>query len=253
MPNSASWAAAKPTRTASAIAVDDQSALLVVPAMAWAATPKASAPPRLAQDTVRRALPQHPAVRCSIRSGFLHLALGPGARGGRAPRRASAPRAAAPRHLRGVPRAAALRLLGARRRQPHLSPARRRAARRAPATTAMSSCCCAKGVITPIRSRPTRCAISSSPASAGMRILPEMTLSRGAASCSGDVLLVCTDGLWAPLDDAAHRQRLRHPGPVAARDAGRARGAGRRRTAGAGSDNTSRPPLRCSTKEQSRP
>ena len=57
----------------------------------------------------------------------------------------------------------------------------------------------------------------------GDPILPEMAISPRRALQPDDVLLVCTDGFWANLDESADRQRLRDARTVAARYAGGAR------------------------------
>ena len=48
----------------------------------------------------------------------------------------------------------------------------------------------------------------------GDAILPQMTLSPRLALVAGDVLLVCTDGFWAGLDDASIAGAFVTPGPL---------------------------------------
>jgi serine/threonine protein phosphatase PrpC len=77
----------------------------------------------------------------------------------------------------------------------------------------------------------------------GEALVPEMSLSRRQPLQSGDVLLVCTDGLWANLDDASIAAAFATPDTVLLealqRLSERAVAHG-----GAGSDNTSTAALR---------
>ena len=65
----------------------------------------------------------------------------------------------------------------------------------------MSSCCCAKGLIaeSEMRSHPMRnfveCCLG------GDVPLPDMSVTARNKLEPGDVLLVCTDGLWSGLED----------------------------------------------------
>ena len=76
------------------------------------------------------------------------------------------------------------------------------------AITATSSCCCARARSprTKCATHPMRnfveCCIGGDPA------LPEMTISGRHALQPGDVLLLCTDGIWADLRDTRHRRVL---------------------------------------------
>ena len=60
-----------------------------------------------------------------------------------------------------------------------------------------------EGVISPdqLQTHPMRNFVES--CLGGEALVPEMSLSRRQPLQSGDVLLVCTDGLWASLDDAS--------------------------------------------------
>ncbi len=77
----------------------------------------------------------------------------------------------------------------------------------------------------------------------GEALVPEMSLSRRQALQAGDILLVCTDGLWANLDDASIAAAFAAPDTVLdealRRLSERAVAHG-----GAGSDNTSTAVLR---------
>ena len=146
--------------------------------------------------------------------------------------------------MRGVPGAAPLGLLGARRRQPYLSFAPRPAWWPAPAITVTSSCWCARASSAPSRCTIIRCAISSNPASAAKRMLPEMDAEPRRPLETGDVLLVCTDGFWAGLERCDDRRRIRAARDTAARCARGARRAGAERKPAAASDNTSAAALR---------
>ena len=77
----------------------------------------------------------------------------------------------------------------------------------------------------------------------GDPILPEMSLSRRRALEPDDVLLVCTDGLWAHLQDAEIVTELAQRRSRCARSCRRSRERAVKR-AGAGSDNTSAAALR---------
>jgi PPM family protein phosphatase len=76
----------------------------------------------------------------------------------------------------------------------------------------------------------------------GDPILPDMSLSRRRPLRAQDVLLVCTDGLWGPLEDNDIATELGGPGELA----GKLKTLGERavKHAGAGSDNTSAAALR---------
>ena len=77
----------------------------------------------------------------------------------------------------------------------------------------------------------------------GDPMLPEMTISRRRPLERGDVLLVCTDGLWGCAQTTRSRRARARPGAL--RDEARRRSARRRcKRAGAGSDNTSAAALR---------
>jgi PPM family protein phosphatase len=77
----------------------------------------------------------------------------------------------------------------------------------------------------------------------GEALVPEMSLSRRQPLQSGDILLVCTDGLWANLDDASIAAAFAAPDTILfealKRLSERAVAHG-----GAGSDNTSSAVLR---------
>ena len=77
----------------------------------------------------------------------------------------------------------------------------------------------------------------------GELLLPEMDVSRRHALETGDVLLVCTDGLWAGLNDAAVASAFAQPGQPL-QEALAALGAHAVLAAGASSDNTSAAALR---------
>jgi PPM family protein phosphatase len=76
----------------------------------------------------------------------------------------------------------------------------------------------------------------------GDPILPDMSLSRRRPLRPQDVLMVCTDGLWGPLEDNDIASELGGAGELA----GKLRALGERavKRAGAGSDNTSAAALR---------
>ena len=70
-----------------------------------------------------------------------------------------------------------------------------------PATTVMSKCCLREGLITEaqVHGHPMRnyveCCLG------GDAALPEMSISTRRRLQAGDMLLLCTDGLWANLKD----------------------------------------------------
>jgi serine/threonine protein phosphatase PrpC len=76
----------------------------------------------------------------------------------------------------------------------------------------------------------------------GDPILPDMSLSRRRPLQRNDVLLVCTDGLWGPLEDSEIASEAGAPGELR----GKLLRLGERavKRAGAGSDNTSAAALR---------
>jgi serine/threonine protein phosphatase PrpC len=77
----------------------------------------------------------------------------------------------------------------------------------------------------------------------GEALVPEMSLSRRQPLQRGDILLVCTDGLWANLDDASIAAAF--PAPDTALDEALQRLSERAVAhGGAGSDNTSTAALR---------
>jgi serine/threonine protein phosphatase PrpC len=100
-----------------------------------------------------------------------------------------------------------------------------------------------EGVISPdqLQTHPMRNFVES--CLGGEALVPEMSLSRRQPLQSGDVLLVCTDGLWANLDDASIAAAFATPDTVLLealqRLSERAVAHG-----GAGSDNTSTAALR---------
>jgi serine/threonine protein phosphatase PrpC len=100
-----------------------------------------------------------------------------------------------------------------------------------------------EGVISPdqLQTHPMRNFVES--CLGGEALVPEMSLSRRQPLQSGDVLLVCTDGLWANLDDASIAAAFAAPDTVLLealkRLSERAVAHG-----GAGSDNTSTAALR---------
>jgi PPM family protein phosphatase len=100
-----------------------------------------------------------------------------------------------------------------------------------------------EGVISPdqLQTHPMRNFVES--CLGGEALVPEMSLSRRQPLQSGDVLLVCTDGLWASLDDASIAAAFAAPDTVLfealKRLSERAVAHG-----GAGSDNTSSAVLR---------
>jgi len=100
-----------------------------------------------------------------------------------------------------------------------------------------------EGVISPdqLQTHPMRNFVES--CLGGEALVPEMSLSRRQPLQSGDVLLVCTDGLWANLDDASIAAAFAAPDTVLlealTRLSERAVAHG-----GAGSDNTSTAALR---------
>ena len=106
----------------------------------------------------------------------------------------------APRDLRRMHRAGLERLLGPRGRQPRLSPSRRRGRR----THARSQPCRVAGSRGPHHREP-----GPRPPDAQLRrvlhrrhpVLPEMSLSGRNVLHPGDVLLLCSDGLWAGVTD----------------------------------------------------
>jgi len=77
----------------------------------------------------------------------------------------------------------------------------------------------------------------------GELLLPEMDISRRHALEPGDVLLVCTDGLWSGLSDAAVAGAFAQPAQ-SLKDALAALGSQAVLAAGAASDNTSAVALR---------
>ena len=77
----------------------------------------------------------------------------------------------------------------------------------------------------------------------GELLLPEMDISRRHALEAGDVLLVCTDGLWAGLSDAAVAAAFARP-EQPLQEALAALGAQAVAATGASSDNTSAVALR---------
>jgi serine/threonine protein phosphatase PrpC len=77
----------------------------------------------------------------------------------------------------------------------------------------------------------------------GDPILPDMSITPRQLIEPGDVLLVCTDGLWGALRDTELSQRLEVPGSTL-RDSLAALGQLSLARAGAGSDNTSAAALR---------
>ena len=130
--------------------------------------------------------------------GFLHLALGRAHE--ESSRSASASRSKpAARHLRGVPGAGGRGLLGPCRRQPRLSTARGAGARAHPRSQPRRGAA-ARGPHHRGEAQDTRCATSSSAASAATRAARDEHLTRRRLK-PGDVLLLCTDGLWANLND----------------------------------------------------
>ena len=168
--------------------------------MAWAGMPKARAPRKLRCRTLLEALLANAAsgVRSAWDSCICRWAR---ARGSGQARCRLARRGAAARHLRGVPGAGFRRLLGPCRRQPHLSVAPVAGAAIAPAITVMSRCCCAKASSTKPRCTDIRMRNYVECCLGGDAALPEMTISSRRTLKNGDVLLLCTDGLWANLDD----------------------------------------------------
>jgi len=100
-----------------------------------------------------------------------------------------------------------------------------------------------EGVISPdqLQTHPMRNFVES--CLGGEALVPEMSLSRRQPLQAGDVLLVCTDGLWANLDDASIAAAFAAPDTVLfdalKRLSERAVAHG-----GAGSDNTSTAALR---------
>ena len=149
-----------------------------------------------------RTLPLASRSRCSIRSASCisrsAARIPPSSRSAAA----LAVDAAPARDLRGLPRAAAARPTG-----------------RTSATAASITCARAGALAHPrpqprraapargldharTRSPAIRCATTSSAASAARPMLPEMTISRRQPLEDGDVLLVCSDGVWANLKDA---------------------------------------------------
>ena len=100
-----------------------------------------------------------------------------------------------------------------------------------------------EGVISPdqLQTHPMRNFVES--CLGGESLVPEMSLSRRQPLQAGDVLLVCTDGLWANLDDASIAAAFAAPDTVLLealqRLSERAVAHG-----GAGSDNTSSAVLR---------
>jgi serine/threonine protein phosphatase PrpC len=100
-----------------------------------------------------------------------------------------------------------------------------------------------EGVISPdqLQTHPMRNFVES--CLGGESLVPEMSLSRRQPLQGGDVLLVCTDGLWANLDDASIAAAFAAPDTVLLealqRLSERAVAHG-----GAGSDNTSSAVLR---------
>jgi PPM family protein phosphatase len=100
-----------------------------------------------------------------------------------------------------------------------------------------------EGVISPdqLQTHPMRNFVES--CLGGESLVPEMSLSRRQPLQSGDVLLVCTDGLWANLDDASIAAAFAAPDTVLFEAL---KGLSERAVAhgGAGSDNTSSAVLR---------
>jgi serine/threonine protein phosphatase PrpC len=100
-----------------------------------------------------------------------------------------------------------------------------------------------EGVISPdqLQTHPMRNFVES--CLGGESLVPEMSLSRRQPLQGGDILLVCTDGLWANLDDASIAAAFAAPDTVLdealQRLSERAVAHG-----GAGSDNTSTAALR---------
>ena len=77
----------------------------------------------------------------------------------------------------------------------------------------------------------------------GELLLPEMDISRRQPLQTGDVLLVCTDGFWAGVSDAAIAAEFAHP-ETKLGDALAALCAQAVAASGSGSDNTSAAALR---------
>jgi serine/threonine protein phosphatase PrpC len=77
----------------------------------------------------------------------------------------------------------------------------------------------------------------------GEMLLPEMDVSRRHPVARGDVLLVCTDGLWAGVSDEAIAAAFAQP-ETPLNEALAALGAQAAATSGASCDNTSAAALR---------
>jgi serine/threonine protein phosphatase PrpC len=77
----------------------------------------------------------------------------------------------------------------------------------------------------------------------GDSILPDMSITQRQVVEPGDVLMVCTDGLWGALRDGEIAQRFETPGATL-RDSLLALGELAVARAGAASDNTSAAVLR---------
>ena len=124
-----------------------------------------------------------------------------GARRSGAARQRPEHRCAAARHHRDLPGAGRRRLLGARRRQPRVPhpPGQDRAARTRDHSHV--ELLLREGKITEdeVPTHPMRnfveCCLGGDPA------IPEMTISGRHVLLPGDVLLLCTDGIWANLRD----------------------------------------------------
>lgn len=100
-----------------------------------------------------------------------------------------------------------------------------------------------EGVISPdqLQTHPMRNFVES--CLGGEALVPEMSLSRRQPLQAGDILLVCTDGLWANLDDASIAAAFAAPDTILFEALKRLSERAVER-GGAGSDNTSSAVLR---------
>ena len=175
--------------------------------------------------------------------GFSAHDARPRTRGGGQARHAFAARAAPARDLRGVPRAAALGLVGARRRQPRLS-LRDGALIARTRDHSHVELLLREGLITveQVQMHPMRNFVES--CLGGDAILPEMAITERQVVEPGDVFLVCTDGLWGALRRQRDRRAASRPRSAdCARHSSRWASC-RSARGGAASDNTSAAALR---------